>query len=181
ARPAPAGAAGAAPTGGAVPGVAPPRAPAPPGVTPPPAPAPPGVTPPPAPAPAPAPSGVTQPPAPAPPADPGPYCAAATRFSGYLRQPPAVALVSRRARAGRRAVLRLSLSKPSYVKLAVLRGRRTVAVLAARLPSGRRSLVWTRPRSPATYTVMLRATDLAGNVGSARGELEVLKARRRHR
>ncbi|MDX6680123.1 MAG: hypothetical protein QOG94_162, partial [Solirubrobacteraceae bacterium] len=88
-------------------------------------------------------------------------------------------LVSRRARAGRRAVLKLALSKPSYVKLAVLRGRRTVAVLAARLPSGRRYLVWSRPRSAATYTVLLRATDLAGNVGSARGELEVRRARHR--
>jgi hypothetical protein len=125
--------------------------------------------------------GVAPPPAPAPPADPAPYCAAATRFSSYLHQPPAVALVSRRARAGSRAVLRLSLSKPAYVKLAVLRGRRTVAVLAALLHSGRRSLVWTRPRGAATYTVMLRATDLAGNVGSSRGELEVLRARRRHR
>jgi hypothetical protein len=108
--------------------------------------------------------------------DPAPYCAAATRFSAYLRQPPVVALVTRRARAGRRAVLKLSLSKPSDVKLAVLRGARTVAVLQARLSSGKRAFVWSRPRAPGAYRVMLRATDLAGNVGSARGELEVLKA-----
>ncbi len=31
----------------------------------------------------------------------------------------------------------------------------------------------------ARYEVMLRATDLAGNVGSAKGELQVLEARRK--
>jgi hypothetical protein len=112
-------------------------------------------------------------------ADPTPYCAAATRFTSYLRQPPVVALASRRARAGKRAVLKLTLSKPAYVKLAVVRGGRTVAVLNARLGSGRRALVWSRPRTAGEYTVMLRATDLAGNVGSARGELEVLRAARK--
>jgi len=114
-------------------------------------------------------------------ADPTPYCAAATRFSSYLRQPPVVALVSRRARAGKRALLKLSLSKPAYVKLAVVRDGRTVAVLNARLGSGQRTLVWARPRTPGTYTIMLRATDLAGNVGSARGELELLEAPRKKR
>ncbi|MEY2515499.1 MAG: hypothetical protein QOJ89_2857 [bacterium] len=131
------------------------------------------------------PTGGALPGSPAPPsvqpvlADPTPYCAAATRFTSYLRQPPVVALASRRARAGKRAVLKLTLSKPAYVKLAVVRGGRTVAVLNARLGSGRRALVWSRPRTAGEYTVMLRATDLAGNVGSARGELEVLRAARK--
>jgi hypothetical protein len=130
-----------------------------------------------------APTGGVAPQVPAQPAPPmpdaTPYCAAATRFSAYLRQPPVIALVSRRARAGRRAVLRLTLSKPSYVKLAVKRGRRTLVVLNARLGSGRRALVWAYPRRGRRLTVLLRATDLAGNVGSARGSLDVLKARRR--
>jgi len=119
------------------------------------------------------------PPSPMP--DATPYCAAATRFSTYLRQPPAIALVSRRARAGRRAVLRMTLSKPSYVKLAVQRAERTLVVLNARLGSGRQALVWKHPRAGRKLTVLLRATDLAGNVGSARGELDVLKARKRSR
>ena len=118
----------------------------------------------------------TPPPVPMP--DPTPYCGAATRFSTYLRQPPVVALVSRRVRAGRPAALRLTLSKPSYVKLAVKRGDRTLVVLNARLGSGRRTLVWAHPRRGTELTVMLRATDLAGNVGSARGTLDVLKARK---
>ena len=143
--------AGTPPTGGAIPGAPPPAPPAPPAA-----------------------------PAAAPPLpDATPYCAAATRFTSYLRQPPVVALASRRVRAGKRAVLKLTLSKPAYVKLAVVRGGRTLAVLNARLGSGRRTLVWSRPRAAGEYTVMLRATDLAGNVGSARGELEVLKAPRK--
>lgn len=119
-------------------------------------------------------------PAPAAPlADPSPYCAAATRFTGYLREPPVVRLVSRRVRAGKPASLRLTLSKPSSVKLAVLREGRTLVVLSARLAGGRRSLRWRRPVAGAGYEVQLRATDLAGNVGSAKGELRVLKARKR--
>ena len=111
--------------------------------------------------------------------DATPYCAAAGRFSSYLREPPKVAFVGRRVRAGKPAMLRLMLSKPSFVKLAVKRGDRTLVVLNARLGAGRRALVWTRPRRGATLTVLVRATDLAGNVGSARGELDVLKARKR--
>ena len=97
-------------------------------------------------------------------------------------QPPVVKLVSQRVRAGKPAALRLALSKPSYVKLAVVRGGRTFVVLAARLGSGRRALRLARARAPASgYEVQLRATDLAGNVGTAKGELEVLKARRKRR
>jgi D-glucuronyl C5-epimerase C-terminus len=120
-------------------------------------------------------------PEPAPPPDAAPYCDMAHRFTSYLRQPPVVRLVSRRARAGRPAVLRLDVSKPSYLKLAVQRRGRTVMVLSARLASGRHALVWARPRAAADYEVLLRATDLAGNVGSAKGELEVLKANRKRR
>ncbi len=115
----------------------------------------------------------------APLADPAPYCATAKRFTSYLSQPPVVALVSQRARAGKPAALRLTLSKPSYVKLAVVRDGRTFTVLAARLGSGRRSLLWRRPRAGKGYEVQLRATDLAGNVGTAKGTLDVLKARKR--
>jgi len=118
-------------------------------------------------------------PAAAPLADAAPYCAAGERFSSYLRRPPVVALTSRRARAGKPATLRFSLSKPSFVKLAVVRGGRTVAVMSARLSGGRRALVWARPRAGSGYVVMLRATDLAGNVGSAKGELDVLEARKK--
>ncbi|MGI8730377.1 MAG: D-glucuronyl C5-epimerase family protein [Solirubrobacteraceae bacterium] len=114
--------------------------------------------------------------------DPARYCSAAKRFSGYLKEDPVISLVSRRARAGRPASLKLKLSKPAFVKLAVKRGERTLTVLSARLGSGRSSLRWNRPRRPGSgYEVMLRATDLAGNVGSSSGELKVLKERRKRK
>jgi hypothetical protein len=111
--------------------------------------------------------------------DPAPYCDAAKRWTAYLSQPPVVRLVSERARAGKPAAIALTISKPAYVKLAVLRGSKTVAVINARLASGRRTLRWSRPQAAADYEVLLRATDLAGNVGSSKGDLEVLKAHRK--
>jgi len=113
--------------------------------------------------------------------DPATYCDAAVRFTKYLDEPPVISFVSRRARAGKPASLKLKVSKPAYVKLAIKRGTHTVTVLSARLGSGRRSLRWRRPRVGSGYEVQLRATDLAGNVGSAKGELKVLKARGKRR
>ncbi|MCA1683286.1 MAG: D-glucuronyl C5-epimerase family protein [Actinobacteria bacterium] len=113
-------------------------------------------------------------------ADPSPYCAAAQRFTSYLTRKPKLELISRSVRAGRAAALRISLDKPSFVKIALLRAGRTVRVLSARLSGGRRSLLW-YPSSAGTYGVMLRATDLAGNVGASKSELQVLKQRKHGR
>ncbi len=110
----------------------------------------------------------------APGADPAPYCAADQRFTADLTRPPRLALVTRRARAGRPVSLALTLDKPAFVALTVSRAGRAVVTLRARLDSGRRSLRWSRPRRAGTYAVTLRATDLAGNHGAARGELRVL-------
>lgn len=106
-------------------------------------------------------------------ADPKPYCSAAARFSAALKSKPKLKLLSRSVRAGRPAAVRLRVSKPSFVKLAIYRGGKVAAVRAARLSGGTRSLLWARPRVRGTYAVKLRATDLAGNVGTATGELRV--------
>lgn len=108
--------------------------------------------------------------------NPAPYCSAAERFTSYLTREPKIALLSRSVRAGRAASVRFRLDKPSFVKVALLRGGRTVRVLTARLSGGVRSLVWF-PRTTGTYEVQLRATDLAGNGGSSKGQLRVLKKR----
>ena len=112
--------------------------------------------------------------------DAAPYCGAAQRFTQYLTRPPVVKLVSRRARGGRPARLKLSLSKPSSVTLRLRRHGRTVVVLGGRLGSGRRSLRWPRPpRTAGRYDVVLGARDLTGRVGGAKATLRVLRARRR--
>ena len=112
--------------------------------------------------------------------DAAPYCGAAQRFTQYLTRPPVVRLVSRRARGGKPAVLKLSVSKPSSVTLRLRRGGRTVVVLGGRLGSGRRSLRWPRPpRTAGTYDVVLGARDVTGKVGGAKATLRLLKAKRR--
>jgi len=118
---------------------------------------------------------------PPPVADPQPYCETAQRFTRYLTTAPVLRLVSRRARAGHAVSVRLALSKPAFVSAAFQRDGRTVAVLRGRFASGVRALRWTRPRASGRYTVILRATDLAGNDGSAKGTLRVLKAKKRRK
>jgi len=112
--------------------------------------------------------------------DPAPYCGAAQRFTQYLTQAPVVKLVSQRARGGRPAVLRLSVSKPSSVTVRLRRGGKTVVVLGGRLGSGRRSLRWPKPpRSGGEFDVVLGARDITGKVGGATATLKLLKAKRR--
>ena len=114
--------------------------------------------------------------------DPTPYCGAAQRWTQYLSLPPVVKLVSRRARGGKPATLRLTLTKPSYVTLRLRRGGRTVIVLGGRLGSGVRTLRWPRPpRAAGTYKVLLHARDLAGNSGAGEAPLRLLQARRARR
>jgi len=114
--------------------------------------------------------------------DPAPYCAAGERWTQYLTRPPVVQLVSRRARGGKPATLRLSVSKPSNVTLRVRRGGRTVIVLGGQLGSGVRTLRWPRPpRSAASYKVLLHAQDITGRKGSGEATLKILKARRAKR
>ena len=111
--------------------------------------------------------------------DPAPYCGAAQRWTQYLSQPPVVTLVSRRARGGKPATLKLTLTKPSYVTLRLRRGGRTAIVLGGHLGSGVRTLRWPRPpRAAGTYRVLLHARDLAGNTGAGDAPLRLLKARR---
>jgi hypothetical protein len=87
--------------------------------------------------------------------------------------------VSRRARGGKPAVLKLSVSKPSNVTLRLRRGGRTVIVLGGQLSSGVRALRWPRPpRAAASYEVLLHAQDVTGRSGSGEATLKVLKARR---
>jgi hypothetical protein len=116
---------------------------------------------------------------PAPVADPAVYCEYAQRFTSYLSKPPVLRLVSRQAHAGKPAPLRLTVSKPAYVTLTVTRGGHVVASMSGRFSSGLRTLRWARPPAAGAYSVVLRATDPAGNEGSATGKLRVLKARKR--
>ena len=78
--------------------------------------------------------------------------------------------------------MRLRLSKISRVGLRVERGGRVVSVRPAVVVGhGTPSLQWRVPRKAGDYDVTLTAVDLAGNVGTAEGTIEVLKPRSERR
>jgi hypothetical protein len=52
-------------------------------------------------------------------------------------------------------------------------------VAAGTIGRGTRTVSWTVPRKPGTYTVRIDATDLAGNAASIEEPVEVLRPKRR--
>jgi D-glucuronyl C5-epimerase C-terminus len=108
------------------------------------------------------------------------YCTTAERFTADLHTPPAIALLTRRLRTGTRGGVQLSLSKVSTVTLTVRRGGKVVWTNSALVEGGKPRLLWVTPKRPGTYTVTLRAVDLAGNAAGATGTI-VLKRPARHR
>jgi len=54
-----------------------------------------------------------------------------------------------------------------------------LSVAAGTIGGGTRTVSWTVPRKPGTYTVRIDATDLAGNAASIEEPVEVLRPKRR--
>jgi hypothetical protein len=108
------------------------------------------------------------------------YCATAARFTADLHTPPAITLLTHRLRAQTRGGVRLSLSKVSTVSLTVRRGGKVVWTNSALVEGGKPRLLWVTPKRPGSYSVTLRAVDLAGNAATATGTI-VLKRPARHR
>ena len=106
-----------------------------------------------------------------------PYCGMAARFGEYTRQPPVLELVTARLRGGKAGSVRFRLSKISRVALTVVDGSGRIVHTAsfAIAAHGTRSFAWNVPRKPGIYAVRINATDLAGNAGEVRGEIDVLK------
>ncbi len=110
------------------------------------------------------------------------YCDTELRFAQYELEPPQLSLVTTRLRGGTEGRLRLRLSKISRVGLRVKRAGRVVSIRPAVVVGhGTPSLRWPVPRKAGDYDVRLTAVDLAGNVNSAEGTLEVLKPKKRKR
>jgi hypothetical protein len=110
------------------------------------------------------------------------YCTTAEHFVAYKRVPPKVTLYSKRLRGGRHGRVRFDLSKVSTVTLQITRGARTVEARPfGSVGYGKRTFGWQVPRRKGTYTVVLRATDLAGNTGSATTTVRVLKPKTKKR
>src|SRR4051794_16493799 len=104
------------------------------------------------------------------------YCDTADRFNSYLKEAPAVTPTTRTIRTGRAARLGFSLDKISRVGLTVTRGGHTVFATSATVGRGKKSFTWSRPSSPGSYQLTVRATDLAGNRSDAESvSLRILK------
>jgi hypothetical protein len=110
------------------------------------------------------------------------YCDTELRFAQYELEPPVVSLVTTRLRGGTTGSVRVRLSKISRVGLKVSRAGKVVSVKPAVVVGhGTRTLSWTVPRRAGDYDVAVTAVDLAGNVGSTEGTIEVLKPKKRTR
>jgi len=110
------------------------------------------------------------------------YCDTELRFAQYELEPPQLSLVTTRLRGGTEGRLRLRLSKISRLGLRVQRGGRVVSIRPAVVVGhGRPFLRWPVPRQAGDYDVQLTAVDLAGNVSTAAGTVEVLKPKKRKR
>lgn len=107
------------------------------------------------------------------------YCTTGDAFASDLKAPPVTTLLTRRVRAGSRALVRFKLSKVARVGMTIRRDGDGATALAtsASVPYGTHAYGWTVPRTPGRYDVTLSATDLAGNVGRASGTLQVLPRR----
>ena len=107
------------------------------------------------------------------------YCDTEANFGAYLTEAPRLELITQRLRAGTRAPLRFRVSKISRVTVRVARGKKLVLQRGGLFSHGARSVGWVIPRAKGDYTVRVTATDLAGNTGSVKGTVEVLKPKRR--
>jgi len=110
------------------------------------------------------------------------YCGAEEHFTTYMTTDPVVKLASRRLRGGAYGKIKMSLDKISGVTLRITRGEKLVHTrFVGSLSRGPHTLGWEVPRKPGMYTVTLAARDLAGNPGTATGDVEVLEPRKKKR
>jgi hypothetical protein len=105
------------------------------------------------------------------------YCTTAQHFQSYLTTPPVLSQRTFRARVrtGHRSSFELGfrLSKYSHVGVVVTQGGTTVFSTSASFPYGSDHFTIPALKSRGTYSVVLTATDLAGNFSRITGSLEV--------
>jgi D-glucuronyl C5-epimerase C-terminus len=110
------------------------------------------------------------------------YCDTELRFAQYELEQPVVSLATATLRGGTLGKVKVRLSKISRVGLKFSRGGRVVSTKAAVVVGhGTPVLSWPVPRKAGAYDVSVTAVDLAGNVGTAEGTIDVLKPTKRKR
>jgi hypothetical protein len=106
------------------------------------------------------------------------YCTTANSFREYEKAPPVIELLTQSVRTGERAGVQLKLSKVSNVSMVIKLGEKTVWTNSATVEGGKPRLLWVTPSKAGTYTVGLKAVDLAGNEEVASGTIVVKAASR---
>jgi D-glucuronyl C5-epimerase C-terminus len=110
------------------------------------------------------------------------YCDTELRFMQYEAEAPVVSLATATLRGGTVSKIKLRLSKISRVGLKLSRGGKLAYVKPAVVVGrGTPTLTVTVPRKAGVYDVDVTAVDLAGNVGTAAGTIDVLKPKKRKR
>ena len=85
-------------------------------------------------------------------------------------------LLTKTLRTSQRAGVQVRLSKVATLSMSVSLNGKGVWSNSATVEGGRPRLLWVTPSKPGTYTVALKARDLAGNEASASGTIVVSKA-----
>jgi hypothetical protein len=110
------------------------------------------------------------------------YCDTELRFAQYELERPVVSLATATLRGGMLGKVRVRLSKISRVGLKFSRAGKVAYVKPAVVVGhGRPALSVTVPRKAGAYDVTVTAVDLAGNVGTTEGTIDVLKPKKRKR
>jgi hypothetical protein len=101
------------------------------------------------------------------------YCRTASHFDADLKTPPSLQLITRNAAVGSAPTIRFRLSKISHVGIVVVWNGRTVFQTSADFPYGTGSFAIGALGHSGSYTIRMRATDLAGNFSRIAGTLHV--------
>jgi len=101
------------------------------------------------------------------------YCTTAREFTADVHRPPTVALRTTSLPAASRGGVTVALSKVSTVTLTVRSATRVIWTNTATVEAGDPRLLWITPHRSGSYSVSLRAVDLAGNSASTSGTIAV--------
>lgn len=103
------------------------------------------------------------------------YCTTAQNFTADLHTPPVISQLTTRGTIKRTTALRFRLSKVSRVGITLTQGAHTAFLTSASFPHGTDHFTLPAVKRPGSYSVLLVATDLAGNVTRTTGTLQITR------
>ena len=101
------------------------------------------------------------------------YCTTAQHFTADETTPPVLTQLTGRGRVRHSTQLRFRLSKVSHVGITITQGTRTVLATSADFAYGVHSFTVPAMARPGAYSVLLVATDPAGNASRITGTLQI--------